>query len=90
VVHSLQQKDDRANTVVCAAKISTIAEGNKFLHAAGSIKDWSAGTWEDNCRVFEALRDLFAEKGVCPTLLGRYDLELKRWRSHDPIKKTVH
>lgn len=90
VVHSLQQKDDQANTVVCAAKISTIAEGNKFLHAAGSIKDWSAGTWEDNCRVFEALRDLFAEKGVCPTLLGRYDLELKRWRSHDPIKKTVH
>jgi hypothetical protein len=89
-VHSLKQKDEQANTVVCAAKISTIAEGNKFLHAAGSIKDWSAGTWEDNYRVFVGLRDLFAEKGVCPSLMGRYDLELKRWRSHDPSKKTVH
>ena len=90
VVNILKEKDERANTVVCAAKISTIAEGNKFLHAAGSIKDWSAGTWEDNYRVFVGLRDIFAEKGVCPSLMGRYDLELKRWRSHDPSKKMVH
>jgi hypothetical protein len=89
VVQSLKGKDWRANTVVCAAKVSTIAEGNKFLWDESDITDWSSGTWADNLRVFEHLRGLFQEKGVCPVLLERYDLELKRWRSHDPSKKVL-
>ena len=89
VLHALKGKDWRANTVVCAAKVSTIAEGNKFLWDESDITDWSSGTWSDNLKVFEYLRNLFLEKGVCPMLLERYDLELKRWRSHEPSKKIA-
>jgi hypothetical protein len=84
VIRSLEEHDVGANTIVCAAKISTIAEGNKFLHKGGELQRWTSGSWDDNLRVFQTLRDLFEEKGVPRVLLERFDLELARWRSNAP------
>jgi hypothetical protein len=88
VVSKLREEDARANTIACASKISTIAEGNKFLYEAGVIEEWSSGSWADNLAVFNDLRTLFAQKGVPADLIKRYDLELKRWSSWE--EPTVH
>jgi len=84
VVRSLEELEAAPNTVVCAAKISTITEGNKFLYEGGALQGWTAGSWADNLAVFEMLRQLFDEKGVPKTLLERFDIELERWRSNNP------
>lgn len=88
VVQKLQGEDATANTIVCASKISTIAEGNKFLYEAGVIDEWSSGSWADNLAVFKELRDLFTRKGVPADLIKRYDLEITRWSSWE--KSTIH
>lgn len=84
VVKSLEGLGAEPNTVVCAAKISTITEGNKFLYDGGTLQGWTAGSWQDNLTVFETLRKLFEEKGVPKALVDRFDIELERWRSNDP------
>ena len=35
-------------TVICAAKISTIAAGNKMLYMGRPISDWSSGSLAEN------------------------------------------
>ncbi|MEY4701254.1 MAG: hypothetical protein RL326_1441 [Pseudomonadota bacterium] len=82
VVNSLMSAGQDANTIVCASKISTMAEGNKFLYRTGTVCGWSAGSWEDNLQVFRQLRDIFAANQVPWPLIHRYDVELKRWGKH--------
>lgn len=83
VVNSLMTAGRDANTIVCASKISTMAEGNKFLYRTGNVCGWSAGSWEDNLQVFRQLREIFATNQVPWTLIHRYDVELERWGKHN-------
>lgn len=82
VVNSLQAAGRDANTIACASKISTMAEGNKFLYLTGTVDGWSAGSWDDNLRVFKELRTIFVANQVPWSLVHRYDVELKRWSTH--------
>lgn len=82
VVNSLHTAGRDANTIVCASKISTMAEGNKFLHVNGNVNGWSAGSWNDNLSVFNELREIFVANQVPWPLVHRYDVELKRWGKH--------
>jgi hypothetical protein len=82
VVNSLRSAGRDANTIVCASKISTMAEGNKFLHVNGNVEGWSAGSWKDNLGIFTELRQIFADNQVPWSLVHRYDVELERWGKH--------
>jgi predicted HD phosphohydrolase len=82
VVEKLQRAGADANTVVCASKISTVGEGNKFLHETSTVSGWSTGSWAANLEVFRTLRTLFEMKGVPSALIHRYEFELQRWETH--------
>lgn len=87
VLENLQVQGRDENTVACAAKISTMSEGNKHLYTTKRSEDisaWSKGSWDDNREMFAKLRDIFAKKAVPQPLLDRYDLELRRWDSYRP------
>jgi hypothetical protein len=79
VVEQLEKAGNAANCVACAAKISTIAEGNKFLYAGGRASEWLAGSDVENLRMFRLLKQLFETKGVPMCLTARLDLEISRW-----------
>ncbi len=90
VVNSLRYAGREASTIVCASKISTMAEGNKFLYQTGDVCGWSAGSWADNLSVFHELRSIFVANRVPWSLVHRYDVELSRWSKHGNEDDVVH
>lgn len=82
VVKQLQKGDVDVNTLVCASKISTIAEGNKFAYVGGNLNDWSGGSPEENLRIFNILSDTFRAAGVDRRLCSRFDFEVHRWSDY--------
>lgn len=74
-LQQLLESDSEVAMVSCAAKISTLAAGNKFLEERQLAK-WTSGSFEENLEFFRRLRAAYEVKRVPKALLVQFDLEL--------------
>lgn len=80
VLYKIRDGDKDAATLACAAKISTLAAGNKMLYMGRPVSEWSSGPLEDNVRVFNFWAREFECKGVSPLLLNQFRAELELFK----------
>lgn len=69
-------------TLFCATKISILSEGNRFLQSGAPISQWSAGSAEDNLRMFHLYLAASEEKGVNEVLLNMLRDQIEQFAVH--------
>ncbi|WKZ57761.1 MAG: hypothetical protein QY326_03600 [Bdellovibrionota bacterium] len=82
VLRSLHRGDRDLASVACAAKISTLAAGNKMLYSGRPLTEWSSGSYHANLALFQEYAQFFRDRNVSPILLEQFELEIRRFESH--------
>jgi hypothetical protein len=78
VLKPLLDSGEEVASVIAASKISTLGSGVR--HYQKGFDNWSAGSLQENCSLFEAYQKCFVEKQISPILRKCFDEELNRLR----------